>query len=139
MRITLCGSIKNADKLVEIAEKLKKLGHEPLMHEKMYLIGRGELDEVPDGVEHAEVKRKNNYIKWWHDLIVSGDVVLVCNFDKNGIKNYIGGNTLMEIGFAHVLNQKIFLLNQIPEIPYYKSEIEAVKPIIINGDLSLIK
>lgn len=44
----------------------------------------------------------------------------------------------MEIGFAHVLNQKIFLLNSIPEIPYYKTEIEAIKPIIINGDLTKI-
>jgi len=60
-------------------------------------------------------------------------------FDKNGIKNYIGGNTLMEIGFAHVLNQKIFLWNPIPDIPYYKTEIEAVRPTIINGDLTLIK
>lgn len=66
------------------------------------------------------------------------DAILVANFDKNGIKNYIGGNTLMEIGFAHVLNQKIFLLNPIPEIKYYKSEIEAVKPVIINGDLGKI-
>lgn len=66
------------------------------------------------------------------------DAILVTNYDKHGIKNYIGGNTLMEIGFAHVLNQKIFLLNPIPDIPYYKSEIEAVKPVILNGDLSKI-
>ena len=44
----------------------------------------------------------------------------------------------MKIGFAHVLKQKIFLYNPIPEIPYYQSEIESVKPMIINGDLSLI-
>jgi len=61
------------------------------------------------------------------------------NYDKRGIKNYIGGNTLMEIGFAHVLNKKIFLLNPIPEIPFYKSEIEAVRPVILNGDLSKVK
>jgi len=67
------------------------------------------------------------------------DAVLVLNYDKKGIKNYIGGNTLMEIGFAHVLNQKIFLLNPIPEIPFYKTEIEAVKPMIIHGDLARIK
>ena len=44
----------------------------------------------------------------------------------------------MEIGFAHVLNQKIFLLNPIPDIVYYKTEIEAVRPVILNGDISLI-
>ncbi len=138
MKITLCGSIKNADKLVEIYEKLEKLGHQPMMHEKMFAIGRGELDEVPDGVEHAEVKRKNNYIKWWHDLIVRGDAILVCNFDRKGIKNYIGGNTLMEMGFAHVSDKKIFLYNQIPEDVSYADEIKAMADVILDGDLSKI-
>ena len=59
--------------------------------------------------------------------------------DKNDIKNYVGGNTLMEIGFAHVLNQKIFMWNSIPDMPYCKTEIEAVKPIIINGDLTKVR
>lgn len=67
------------------------------------------------------------------------DAVLVANYDKNNIANYIGGNTLMEIGFAHVLNQKIFLLNPIPDIAFYKTEIEAMKPIIVHGDLTLIQ
>lgn len=67
------------------------------------------------------------------------DAVLVLNIDKHGIANYIGGNTFLEIGFAHILNQKIFLLNPIPDMPYYKTEIVAMNPIVINGDLSLIK
>ena len=45
----------------------------------------------------------------------------------------------MEIGFAHVLNQKVFMLNPIPEMTYCKSEIEAVKPVILNGALSKIE
>ena len=44
----------------------------------------------------------------------------------------------MEIGFAYVLNKKIFLMNPIPEIDLYKSEIEATKPVIIKGDLYLL-
>ena len=76
--------------------------------------------------------------EFWR-LMQGGDAVLVMNFDRHGIKNYIGGNTLMEIGFAHVLNQKVFLLNPIPDIPYYKMEIEAVEPVVINGDYSLVK
>lgn len=67
------------------------------------------------------------------------DAVLAVNLDKHGIKNYIGGNTFLELGFAHVLNQKIFLLNPIPDMPYYKTEIVAMKPIVINGDLSQIR
>lgn len=75
--------------------------------------------------------------EFWR-LMQGADAVIVINLDKNGIKNYIGGNTLMEIGFTHVLNQKIFLLNPILDIPYYKTEIEAVNQTILNGDLSLL-
>jgi hypothetical protein len=138
MRITLCSSIKNADRVVEIYKQLEKLGHQPMMHEKMFAIGSGELNEVPDGVEHADVKRKNNYIKWWHNLIVSGDAILVCNFDRGEVKNYIGGNTLMEMGFAHVNDKKIFLLNPIPEASYI-DEIKAMTDVILDGDLTKIK
>lgn len=44
----------------------------------------------------------------------------------------------MRIGVIDRLNQKIFLYNPIPEIPYYKTEIEAVRPLVIHGDLSKI-
>ena len=57
--------------------------------------------------------------------------------DKNKTKNYVGGNTLIEIGQAYVNNKKIFLLNPIPEVSY-RAEIEAIDPIILNGDLSAI-
>jgi len=67
-------------------------------------------------------------------LIKKSDAILVLNYDRKGIKNYIGGNTLMEIGFAHVLEKKIFLMNPIPDIEYYRSEIEAVRPVIIEQD-----
>ncbi len=141
LKITICGSVKFADKFVEIYKELKKLGHAPMMHEEMFGIADGTAKELIGGIElnHAEVKKKNNFIKWWHDCIKSGDAVLVCNFDKNGIKNYIGGNTLMEIGFAHVNNKKIFLLNPIPEEVSYVDEIKAMVDEIIFGDLYRIK
>jgi hypothetical protein len=141
MKITVCGSVKFADKLVEIYRELEKLGHQPLMHEEMFGIADGTAKELIDGIEldHAEVKRKNNFIKFWHDLIKSGDAVLICNFDKNGVKNYIGGNTFLEIGFAHVNGKKIFLLNPIPEELSYADEIKAMADEIIFGDLTRIK
>ena len=71
------------------------------------------------------------------NLIKESDAVLVVNVDKNDIKNYIGGNTLLEMGFAHVLNKKIFLLNNIPDISY-KDELRAMQPIVLNNDLSKI-
>lgn len=141
MKITICGSVKFADKLVDIYHKLEELGHQPMMHKDMFGIADGTAKELIDGISnnHAETKKKHNFIKFWHDLIKSGDAILVCNFEKNGIKNYIGGNTLMEIGFAHVNDKKIFTLNSIPEEVPYKDEIEAMVNVVINGDLSQIK
>jgi hypothetical protein len=141
MKITICGSVKFADKLVDIYRQLEALGHTPIMHEDMFGIANGTARELIDGIEldHSEIKKKHNFIKLWHNLIVSGDAILVCNFDKNGIKNYIGGNTLMEIGFAHVNDKKIFLLNPIPKEVSYADEIKAMADEIINGDLKQIK
>ena len=34
------------------------------------------------------------------------------------------------------LRKPIFLLNPIPEMPYYKTEIIAMKPTVIDGDLA---
>jgi hypothetical protein len=139
LKITICGSMASAAKLVEIYNKLKKMGHEPLVHENLFGVADGTADEVklyPN--EHHKVKIKYDYIKVWHKLILSSDAILVCNFDKNGVKNYVGGNTLMEMGFAHVDNKKIFLLNPVPDIGY-KDEILAMKPVILNGDLKKIK
>ena len=141
MKITLCGSIKFADKLVEVYRELEKLGHQPMMHEDMFGVADGtakELKDIRNNVEHAEIKRKYGYIKWWYDSIKNSDGILVLNYDKNGIKNYIGGNTLIEIGFAHVNNKKVFLLNSIPEKAPYIDEIKAMVDVVLNRDLSKI-
>jgi predicted RNA-binding protein with PUA domain len=63
---------------------------------------------------------------------------LVVNEDLNNVEGYIGGNTFLEMGFAHVLNKKIFLLNPIPEMGY-EDEIVAMKPVVLNNDLEKIK
>jgi len=63
---------------------------------------------------------------------------LVANYNKREIQNYIGGNSFLEMGFAHILRKKIFLLNEIPEM-IYSDEIKAMQPIILNGILSDVK
>lgn len=136
MKIGIIGSMQFTDKMIEYREKLQKLGHEAFVtdfHKAMV----GKTDEE---IEKIKLHQKYNMdaIREFWNIMQGTDAVLVLNYDKNGIKNYVGGNALMEIGFAHVLNQKIFMLNPIPEMPYCKSEIEAVKPIVIDGDLGRI-
>ena len=137
MKIGIIGSMQFTEKMLEIKDELNRLGHKAFVTD-LHKPFVGKSDEEK---EIIKLDQKNNLdaIREFWRAMQGADAVLVLNYDKKGIKNYIGGNTLMEIGFAHVLNQKIFLLNPIPEIPFYKTEIEAVKPIIIRGDLARIK
>tara|TARA_Y100000310_G_scaffold70220_1_gene65800 strand:+ start:429 stop:842 length:414 start_codon:yes stop_codon:yes gene_type:complete len=137
MRIAICGSMIFTEKMFEVKGKLEKEGHIALVSgfAERY-VGKSEEEKVKLTLED---KNNHDAIKEFWEQINNSEAILVLNYNKKGINNYIGGNTLMEIGFAHVLDKKIFLLNPIPEIDFYKSEIEAVKPVIINGDLSKIK
>lgn len=137
MKITIIGSSSFRGKMRDYKAELEKLGHTAIVHE-WYLNGKMDELEEQRRKEHAALKKRYNFIKWYYDAIVGSDAVLVLNFDKNGISNYIGGNTLMEMGFAHVHGKKVFLLNQVPEIGY-KDEIQAMLTEVLNGDLSRIK
>ena len=136
MKIGIIGSMQYTEKMLEARDELIKRGHNAFVTN----LADPFVGKTDEEKETIKIHQKNNLdaIREFWRLMQGADAVLVMNFDKHGVKNYIGGNTLMEIGFAHVLDQKIFLYNPIPEIPYYKSEIEAVKPVIINGDLSKI-
>ena len=137
MKIAIISSMRHSEKMIEVAEELRKLGHECVYSRfAPNFVGKDDIEK-----EKIKLDQKFNQdaIRDFWKKMQDCDAVLVLNLQRHGIPNYIGGNTLMEIGFAHVLNQKIFLYNPIPEIPYYKSEIEAVKPVIIKGDLSLIR
>ena len=137
MRIGVVGSMQYTEKMIDLRDNLNKLGHDAYIT----TLSKPFVGKTDEEKEVIKLHHKNNMeaIREFWNLMQDGDAILVANYEKNGIENYIGGNTLMEIGFAHVLNQKIYLLNPIPEINFYKTEIEAVKPIIINGNLSLIQ
>lgn len=136
MKIGIVGSMQFTEKMMKIRDELKKAGHEAFLSNFANPFV-GKTDKEKEKIK-IDQKMNNDVIREFWQQMQGADAILVANFDKHGVKNYIGGNTLMEIGFAHVLHQKIFLLNQIPEIPYYKSEIEAVRPIILNGDLKKV-
>ena len=136
MKIGIVGSMQFVDKMLEVQNELSKFGHEAFttsLHKEL-------AGKTGEEIEKIKLHQKYNMdaIRVFWNEMQGADAILVLNFDKNGIQNYIGGNTLMEIGFAHILNQKIFLWNPIPEMSYCKTEIIATKPTIINGDLSKI-
>ena len=136
MKIALCHSMQFAEKADEVKKWFEQNGHKafPSSFNQKYI---GLNDE-----EKEELKLHHKYnhdaIKEHWSIIQNSDAVLVLNYTKNGIENYIGGNTLLEMGFAYILEKPIYLLNQIPNIPFYETEIKAMKPKILNGELSKI-
>lgn len=104
---------------------------DPKTEERMWNLGRK---------EHQKFKAK--MYKQSEETIKNMDAVLVLNYDKikNGeiSKNYIGGATFLEMYDAFRLGKKIFLINGIPEGMLY-DEIEGFNPIILNGDLDLVR
>ena len=143
MNIVICASLDFTPQIKNVAAALRASGHDVTIPRTAGMIINGEValedikKEKATGTIVARTIRQDS-IRSYYEKIKHADAILVLNYDKKGIVNYLGGNTLMEIGFAYVLNKKIYLMNPIPEIEYYKSEIEAVQPIILNGDLNKI-
>lgn len=136
MKVAICASMVFADKMLDVKNQLKKLGHEVQLSSFVNeYVGKSEKEKEEITIYH---KNQKDAIRKFYEKIKISDAILVLNYDRRGISDYIGGNTLMEIGFAHVLEKKIFLMNPIPDIEYYRSEIEAVRPVIIYGDLTKI-
>ncbi|PIR40372.1 MAG: hypothetical protein COV33_00030 [Candidatus Zambryskibacteria bacterium CG10_big_fil_rev_8_21_14_0_10_34_34] len=143
MKIAICGSLSFAKEMGELKEKLNGFGFEVEVPYSAVKILKGEFSQEginkskEDGTFH-KITIENDAIRKWHDVIQSCDAILVVNYDKKGISNYVGGSVFLEIGFAHIMNKKIYLLNPIPEVSY-KDEIIAMQPIILEGNLLKIK
>ena len=139
MKIVICGSSTFRKEKVAMKERLLEMGHEPVLDPTTEMLARGENPELLKKIaaEHSEVKKEYGLIKWYFDAIVASDAILVLNYDKRGIANYVGGNTLMELGFAFVPGKKIFLLNPVPDVSY-KDEILATYDVVLDGDIGKI-
>lgn len=140
MKILIICSKKFYSKIEEVKKILEEKNIEvflpncyddPTTEQRMWDLGKE---------EHQKFKAK--MYKQSEDTISNMDAVLVLNLDKEKdgeiIKNYIGGATFLEMYDAFRLGKKIYLYNDIPKGMLF-DEIEGFGPIIINGDLSLIR
>ena len=140
MKLLIICSKKFYSKIEEIKKELEKKNievflpncyDEPDTEQKMWNLGKE---------EHQKFKAR--MFKQSEEIISKMDAVLVLNFDKEKdnklLKNYIGGATFLEMYDAFRLNKKIFLFNDIPQGMLY-DEVEGFNPIIINGNLDMIK
>lgn len=136
MKIFIICSKRFYDKIPEIKDILEKNNHEITLPNCFGDSGTEARFRDLGREEHS--KWKSNMFKNSTLEIEKQDAVLVLNFEKEGIKNYIGGATFLEMYDAFRFNKKIFLYNEIPE-GMLKDEINGFNPIIINGDLNKIQ
>lgn len=142
MKVYVLGSSHFMKEMVACKDQLCKLGYDGWIHPDYEAFVRGEKLHIVQRAfngEHAAVKRENNYLKVHYQHILDSDVILFVNSEKNGKKNYVGGNVLIEMGQAYVNNKKMFLLYDLPKDSAYIDEIESMDPICLRGDLNNIK
>lgn len=135
MKIFIICSKKFYDKIPDIQKKLEDNGHgislpncfdDPSTEERFRSLGTE---------EHSNWKAE--MLQHSTDVIESNDAVLVLNFEKDGIKNYIGGATFLEMYDAFRLGKKIFMYNDAPK-GILHDEIVGFDPIIIGGDINKV-
>ncbi len=104
----------------------------------------GELDDLEHNEsymstdeERITAKIEYDFIREHFHRIEQADAILILNYEKKHIPGYIGGNTFLEMGYAFGLGKKVYLLNPVPDMDY-KTEMHAIQPIIIDGDLEKI-
>lgn len=143
MKIAICGSLDFTYEIKKLADELCALGLEvsiPISSEKI-LQGEFSLEEIKSEKENGTFSERAiqyDSIRAYWQKIKDADAILIANYDKKGITNYIGGNSFLEMGFAHVLDKSIYLLNDIPQM-IYSDELRAMQPVVLHGDLTKIK
>jgi hypothetical protein len=123
-------------KIPKIKEYLESLGHKitlPNSYEKPF-----KEEEIKKLSKEEHIKFKQKMMRLHEPKIKENDAVLVLNFEKKGIQNYIGGATFMEVVKAWELNKKIFFWNSLPNCSF-TDELLGINPVILNGDLTKIR
>lgn len=129
MNITICGSMQFDSRMTELKAELEKRGHTVFKPNIVEGHAYGVGEDLDDNA-----KLKRGFIDEHLAKIDKSEAIMVVNEPKKGVDGYIGGNTLIEIGYAYSQGLDIFLLNQVPEMSY-ANEIRGMHPIVLEGNL----
>ena len=133
MKIFIICSKAFYNKIPHIREELENMGHTIILPN---CYDAPETESRFRGTnEHANWK--SEMIKHSKEVISNVDSVFVLNYEKNGIENYIGGATFLEMYDAFRLDKQIYMMNDIPK-GLLEDEIIGFNPVILNGDLSKV-
>ena len=140
--VTICSSAHFYKQAVSIAMELKSLGYDvriPLTARRMEETGDFDVSHYKTWYGDAgDYHKKTALIEAHFNEISKGDVILVLNYEKHGVPNYIGGNVLMEMAVAFYLKKPIYILNTLPTESPFLEEIIGVGSKSLNGELGAI-
>lgn len=148
MKLCICSSMAFYHQFMALKKELEALGHTVLAPELEfeakgddtsvggYFDRNGGVDAfAPD---HEVWKKKGRAIAAHFRKIEESEAVLIVNYEKKGIPDYIGANTFLEIGYAYGRGKKIYILNNLPTTSSYKEEILGMQPIVLRGNIGAI-
>lgn len=126
-KAVICGSMRFVNEMKEWRERLQERGCEvyvpTLTDFHVVRDNEGDLEKF------EEIKRRET--KKHFEKVSLADFLLVLNYDKDGKRNYIGGNTFAEISYAVALNYchgkniGIYTVNSLPEDSVFYEELSA--------------
>ncbi len=130
IKFVICGNLRFIALMQTIAESLQLSGHQVAL--PVAVPGTDYRNKSP--LQGAENIRKHDLIRKHFDKIKDADAILVVNQHEPGRRRHrIGGNTFLEMGFAHVLGKEIFVLWPLPtNVPYYE-EMLGMNPKVLHG------
>lgn len=135
--ITICSSANFYRQAVDIQAQLEKEGFAaiiPVTAEKMKQSGDFDVSHYKTWFADAgDYHKKAALMRGHFEEIEKGDAILVLNYEKHGVQNYIGGNVLMEMALAFYLRKPIFILNEVPDESSFLEEIIGMGPVVLHG------
>lgn len=140
--ITICSSASFYKQAVDIEAQLTERGYHvllPITAVRMKASGDFEVSHVKTWYADANDYHKKAALMRGHfEKVARGDAILVLNYEKHAVQNYIGGNVLMEMSLAFWLKKPIFILNEYPKGSAFEEEIKGMEPILLHGDLAAL-
>lgn len=122
-RVVICGSMRFVEEMKAWRSQLESQDYE--VYVPTLFDFHKVRDEEGDLEKFEAIKRRET--KNHFEKVGLADILLVLNYDKDGRKNYIGGNTFAEIAYAVALNLchgksiELYTVNPLPEdVPYYE-------------------
>jgi hypothetical protein len=137
--VTICSSADFYRQAVDIQAQLEAQGYTvivPATAIKMKASGDYDVSHYKTWfTDAADYHKKAELMRGHFDKVAVGDSILVLNYQKHGVDNYIGGNVLMEMALAFHLRKPIYIMNEIPAESAFLEEIIGMQPIVLHGSL----